>query len=149
MVKVSRATKEDIEAIRHLSAIYGHKLLIEECLFNHRDIALQARLETGELAGFVWAGLMASNQIAYVDKVMVHPEHSSVGVLPSLYKELFRIALKRGVRQAFGVIKRDQYHDKSAKAALHMAWGADSLPYTYVMADLSHMMRELENHNGR
>ncbi len=149
MIKVSRATKSDIGAIRHLSAKYGHKLLIEECLFNNKDIALQARDEEGMLLGFVWGGLMANNQICYVDKVMVDPEHSNKGVLPALYKELFKIALKKNVRKAFGMIRHDQYHDRSAKAALHMAWGADSLPYTLVLSDLEHMKKELEAHNGQ
>lgn len=155
MISVSRATKQDLGAIRHLSAKYGHKLLIEECLFNSRDIAIQARSEEGVLVGFVWGGLMGSNQICYVDKVMVDPEFRGMGVLPGLYKELFRVALRRGVKKAFGVIRQDQFHDKSAKGAMHMAWGADSFPYTYVQADLAHMVKELdahqvqEAHNGR
>lgn len=149
MISISRATKSDLSAIRHLSAIYGEKMSIDECLFNSRDIALQARLDNGYLAGFVWAGLMANGKIAYVDKVMVHPEMSDMGVLPALYKELFAAALRRGVKQAFGFIRHDLYHDKSAKAALHMAWGADSLPYTMVRADLAHMKEELEAYNGR
>lgn len=149
MISVSRATKQDLGAIRHLSAKYGNKLLIEECLFNNRDIAIQARSSDGALIGFVWGGLMASNQICYVDKVMVDPSASGLGVLAAMYKELFKIALRRGVKKAFGVIRQDQYHDKSAKGAMHMAWGADSLPYTLVNADLSHMLKELEAHHGR
>lgn len=148
MIRVSKANKEDLNAIRHLSAIYGHKMVIEDYLINKRDIALQARHEDGSLVGFVWCGLMGSNKIGYVDKVMVHPEYSDQGVLAALYTELFKVGLKLGVRQAFGIIRHDQYHDKSAKGALHMAWGADPLPYTHVMADLNHMKAELEAHNG-
>lgn len=143
MISISRATKADIGALRHLSAIYNHKLSIEEYMFNNRDIAIQARAETGELIGFVWGGLMGNNSLCYVDKVMVHPQYSDQGVLPRLYKELFKIALKRGVKQAFGIIRHDEYHDRSAKAALNMAWGGDALSYTYVYASLEFMKKEL------
>jgi len=155
MISVSRASREDLPAIRHLSAIYGHKLTVEDYHLNGNDIALQARADNGEMAGFVWAGLMARNKIAYIDKVMVNPEYTSKGVLPLLYKELFRLGIARGVKTVFGIIRQDKYHDKAAKAALHMAFGGDSLPYTYVYADMAHMISELdahkvqEAHNGR
>lgn len=146
MISVSKATREDLPAIHHLSAIYGHKLQVEDYHLNGNDIALQARADSGELAGFVWAGLMAKNKVAYIDKVMVNPEYSSQGVLPMLYKELFKIGINRGVKQVFGIIRQDRYHDKAAKAALHMAFGGDALSYTYVYADMSHMISELDAH---
>lgn len=149
MITVSKARREDLPSIRHLSAIYGHKLLVEDYHLNNNDIALQARADNGDIAGFVWAGLMAKNKVAYVDKAMVHPDYSMHGVLPKLYLELMHIGIRRGVKQVFGIIRQDQYHDKAAKAALHMAFGGDELPYTYVYADVRHMISELEAHNGR
>lgn len=144
MISISKATKADLAAVLHLSQLYGFKMPIDETLFNPTDIALQARDESGALVGFVWMGLMAKGTLGYVDKVMVDPAYSGKKVvLPALYKELFTIALRRKVKQAFGIIRHDQFHDKAAKAALNMAWGADAVPYTYVLAQAAHMAREL------
>jgi N-acetylglutamate synthase-like GNAT family acetyltransferase len=146
VIRISKATREDLPAIRHLSSKYGHKLVVEDHHLNNRDLALQARNEEGKLVGFVWAGLMANSKIAYVDKVMVDPEYSGKRlVLPSLYKKLLELAIKRGVRDMFGFIRQDQYHDRSAIAALHMAVGGEEIPYTHVFAQLKHMELELKN----
>lgn len=139
---ISRCTKADLPAIQYLMGQYAKTTITPEHL-NKKDIALQARLESGELIGFVWCGLMANNTIGYVDLVTVDPTHTGRGVIHALYHELLVIAYNKGVRKAFGIIRHDQYHLKSAKAALRMAWGGDTSSYSHVYADLNFMKKEL------
>lgn len=140
---ISRCHKSDLPAIQYLMHKYGDKCIVTEDHINKKDIALQARLPSGELTGFVWCGLLANNTIAYIDKVTVDPEHTHRGVINSLYKELFKIAHRRGARTVFGFIRHDQYHLKSAKAALRMGLGGDTVSYTHVFADLNFMKKEI------
>lgn len=140
---ISRCHKSDLPAIQYLMELYGNKCIVEANHINKKDIALQARLESGELIGFIWCGLMANNTIAYVDKVTVDPAHTGNGVIHNLYKELFKIAYSKGVKQVFGIIRHDAYHLKSAKAALRMGLGGDTISYTHVFADLNKMKSEL------
>jgi N-acetylglutamate synthase-like GNAT family acetyltransferase len=144
MITISKAKKEDLTAIRHLASKYNFKCLIPDYIINKKDLALQARDDTGALVGFVWVGLMCGGKLGYVDKVMVDPEYSGKReVLPSLYKELFKLAKSVGIVDVYGIIRHDQYHDRSAKAALTMAWGADSAPYTYVFSNIKKMSNDL------
>lgn len=143
MITVKRARKEDFNAIHALLGQYGKMSITPEHL-QGRDIALQARDAEGKVVGFVWAGLMANDTVAYVDKVSVAPECAKKQVSQALYKRLFEIALKRGVRQAFGIIRHDAYHDRAAMNALKMAFGADKEPYTYVSGDLMQMHADLK-----
>lgn len=110
---------------------------------NKKDIALQARLESGELIGFLYCGLMANNTIAYIDKVAIDPSHTGKGVINAMYKELFKIAYSKGVKSVFGFIRHDEYHLKSCKAALRMGLGGDPVSYTHVFANLNFMKSEL------
>ena len=142
---ISRATKEDLPAVRALMNQYGNKMLVEEYHLNRRDIALQARDNDGKLAAFVWGGLMANNQVMYIDKVACDPQYIGKGLINQLYKELFKLALKRGVREGFGIIRQDQYHDKACVNALKMAFGADRHSYTHVSGSASHILKELES----
>lgn len=141
---ISRASKQDLPAIRFLMQQYGNKMIVTEDHLNKRDIALQARIE-GELVGFAWGGLMAKNTIMYIDKVAVDPKHNKQGIVKFLYKELFKQALQLGVKQGFGMIRQDQYHDRACINALKMAFGADSLPYTHVFGEAGHISKELES----
>lgn len=140
---ISKCHKSDLPAIRYLMLQYGNKMIVEETHLNKKDIALQARLESGELIGFLWCGLMANNTIAYMDKVAVDPAHTGNGVINALYIELFRIAYKKGVRTVIGFVRQDEYHLKSCKAALKMGLGGDAISYTHVYADLNFMKSEL------
>lgn len=149
MITVKRATKKDLPAIRFLMQKYGNKMLVCEWHINNKDIALQARHDDGTLVGFVFGGLMANNKVCYVDKIAIDPEYRKQGIANKLYQELFKVALNRGVVQAFGVIKQDEYHDASCVNALKMAFGADNKPYTYVQGNLAYMKAELEASNGR
>jgi N-acetylglutamate synthase-like GNAT family acetyltransferase len=141
---ISRATKQDLPAIQYLMQVYGNKMIVTEDHLNRKDIALQARADDGALVGFVWGGLMVNNTVMYIDKLAVAPEYAKQGVALKLHKELLKLGLKLGVKQGFGVIRRDEYHDKSCMSALKMAFGAEELPYTYVMGDTMNIVKELE-----
>ncbi len=141
---ISKATKQDLPAIRYLMQQYGNKCIVTEDHINKRDISLQARID-GNLVGFVWGGLMAKNTIMYIDKVAVDPLYVKQGIVKVLYKELFKQALKLGVKQGFGIIKQDKYHDKACINALKMAFGADSVSYTHVYGEANNIIKELES----
>jgi predicted GNAT superfamily acetyltransferase len=123
---------------------YGNKLTLTESHLNKKDLALQARTDSGELVAFMWAGFMANGTVVYIDKVVCRPDYSGSGVVRALYAEALRIGVSRGVREAFGIIRQDQYHDKAAANALKTAFGSDGYNYTYVVADIQHCVRELQ-----
>jgi N-acetylglutamate synthase-like GNAT family acetyltransferase len=148
-MNVRRAKKTDLGGIQELMALYGHKMTVEGHHINHRDVSLVAVTDDGQIVGFVWAGLMAQNKVAYLDKFVVHPEHAGKKVGHALALKAFEIGKKLGVQDVFGIIKRDAYHDKSAINALKMAFSADREPYTFVRTNLDFMMSELEDKNGR
>lgn len=141
---ISTATKQDIPAIQYLLASYGSKLSLDPALINNKDIALQARDESGKLIGFLWVGLMAKNTLGYMDKFCVDKDYSKKGVGKALALALKDRLVKRRVKTVFGIIRQDQYHDKSAMNALRMAVGGDQISYTYVIADVAHAIQELE-----
>jgi N-acetylglutamate synthase-like GNAT family acetyltransferase len=134
-VYISRASKQDLPAIKELLHQYA-KFTVEAYHLTKRDLAFMARLESGELVGFMWVGLMANNKIAYVDKVTIHPKFHKQGILQKLYAEAFKQAFMRGVEFAEGYIRQDQFHEASGVQALRMAFGGDSLPYTRVFAQV-------------
>jgi GNAT superfamily N-acetyltransferase len=123
---------------------YG-KLVATESLFNHRDIALQARLDSGELVGFLWVGLMAKGTLGYIDKFCVDPAYAGKGVGTALAMGMKEELVKRKVKTVFGLIQQDEYHEKSAMNALKSAMGAHKLPYTFVEADVAHAVEELKS----
>lgn len=143
MVIVSHCKLSDLSAIKNLLSLYGKKIEITPAHLNKRDISLQARLPSGELVGFVWCGLMANKTLAYVDKAVIHPDHHHQGILNTLYKALFKRAYELGIKEVFAIIRQDEYHDASAVNTLKMAVGADSLNYTYVVAKLDKMKKDL------
>lgn len=144
MILISRAKKEDLPAIQHLMRMYGNKCQVEKEHLNHKDIALQARLDSGELVGFLWVGLMANNSLGYIDKFAVDSNYSGKKIGNQLAHAMLKEVNKRKVKQVFGIIKQDQYHDKSAINALKMAIRSDVTPYTYVIADLNMLNLELK-----
>lgn len=141
MIYITRASKSDLPAIQDLMNKYG-KCIVESYHLNKKDIALQARLETGELVGFIWAGMLAENRVVYMDKVAIDPNHHKQNILIALYKELFKIAYNKGVKEVTGFIKHDEYHIAGCKQALKMGLGADATSYTYVRAQLEFMKNE-------
>lgn len=145
---ISRATKADINAISYLMQESG-KMSVSEDLFNNRDIALQAREDSGELIGFLWCGLMAKNSIGYLDKLAVSKKGNHKLARKMLGLAMKDELVKRKVRSVFGLIMHDQYHDRAAINALQWAFGAHSAPYTYVEADVQNSIKELEALNGR
>lgn len=140
---ISRCHKSDLPAIQYLMHLYGNKCVVGPEHINKKDIALQARLESGELIGFIWVGLMANNTIGYFDKVAVDPAHSGKGVINALYRESFKVLYHKGVKQVFGIIRHDAYHLKSCKAALRMGLGGDPVSYTHVFANMNFIKSEL------
>lgn len=139
---VHKATKQDFPAIHFLMSRYG-KMTVQPEHLNSKDITLCARDDSGKLVGFLYIGLMAQGTVGYIDKFAVDPEYAGKGVGQLLAKEALKACLKRGVREVFGVIRQDQFHEKSAMNALKMAFSAHKEPYTYVSAQLQHMVAEL------
>jgi N-acetylglutamate synthase-like GNAT family acetyltransferase len=139
---IHKASKQDLPAIRMLMQSYG-KMVVGPEHVNQRDIALCARDDEGRLVGFLYMGLMAQNKVGYLDKFCVDRGLAGKGVGSALAMACFEAAKKRGVREVFGVIRQDEFHEKSAMNALKMAFGAHKEPYTYVSADLNHMAAEL------
>lgn len=105
-----------------------------------KDILIVAK-DTSGVIGVIWGGLMAGNTICYIDKLAV--TERGLGVGKALCRKLFEEALSRGVKECFGIIRRDQYHDGCAINALKLAVGADSLPYTFVSGNMQFMKSEL------
>lgn len=141
MIKIRRAKRADIDQINQLLGSYGLQT-IDQSFVNHRDIALVAESE-GQIVGFVWAGLMRQNKSAYLDYFTVSREHARQGVGHALARETLNRFKRMGVERAFGVIERDEFHDKSALNALKMGMYAQERPYTYVYGYVSHSCREL------
>lgn len=143
MICIKPAYKDDMRAIQRLLD-YSGKCTITPEHFNHKDIALQARnMETGEVLGFVWAGLMAKNTIMYIDKAAVHPEHSKKQILNKLYKELLKEVLRLNVKHVFGIIRLDQWHDRSAVNALKMGSKLDPFKYSYFYSNIDELPQEV------
>lgn len=143
LINVTKCKAGDLFAIQHLMSMYDKKLDITAAHINKRDISLQARLATGELVGFVWCGLLANKTLCYMDKVVIHPDFHRKQILNELYTELFKIAYKMGVKQVFGIIRHDEYHDASGVQALRMGMGADKESYTYTFGNLDKMKSDL------
>lgn len=141
---IHKASKQDYPAIHLLMSRYG-KMSVNPEHLNSKDISLCARDGEGKLVGFVYVGLMAQGTVGYIDKFVVDPEYAGKGVGNALARAAFQAATKRGVREVFGVIRQDQYHEQSAVNALKMAFGAHKESYTYVCADLRHMASELRS----
>ena len=138
---ISRAAKHDLPAIQYLLAKYG-KMTITKDHLNNRDIAVQARDE-GALVGFAWGGLFANNTIMYIDKVAVDPAYVGNGIVNKMYHFLVHLGIKAGVKQGFGHIKHDEYHDKACINALKMSFGSDNAPFTLVYADAENILKAM------
>ena len=128
---IKRATRQDLPAVLALSKRYPDKLFaIKDYLFNSRDIALQARTDTGELVGFIWGGLMAGNRLMYIDMALVDPEYVSLGVFQALAEALELQAQKRGVKSCFAVTLHDAHYPAVCKAALKRNYKSSGVAYT-------------------
>lgn len=140
---VRLAHRQDFDAIVSLLNEYG-KFTITPRHINHRDISIIAYSPEGQCIGFLWAGLMAGNTVAYIDKFCVKKEFNGNRLGKRMAIRAMQEGVKRGVREVFGIIRQDDYHDKSAMNALKSAIGADTLPYTFVRADLNYMVSEMK-----
>jgi N-acetylglutamate synthase-like GNAT family acetyltransferase len=138
---IRRAKRADLAQINQLLNTYGLST-IDRSFVNHRDVALVAEID-GKVVGFVWAGLMRQNKTAYIDYFTVSKELSKQGVGHTLARETLTLFNKLGVERAFGVIERDEFHDKSAFNALKMGMYAQERPYTYVYGFIPHSCKEL------
>lgn len=148
MINLYRATKQDLPAVSELLNTYGKQSIYPEML-NNKDIAIQARDETGTCVGFIWCGLMAQNTVGYIDMFTVHPDHANKGIGKMLAQALMDTCLKRRVRSVFGVIKHDQYHNKSAMNALRYAMAAYPDNFTFVYADVRNSALEVQSLEAR
>lgn len=138
---IRRAKRSDVDGINQLLASYGLQL-IDQSYVNHRDVCLVAEID-GQIVGFLWAGLMRQNKTAYLDYFTVSREHAKKGVGNALALACLSKFHKMGVERAFGVIQRDEFHDKSAVNALKMGMYSQEKPFTYVYGYVAHSAREL------
>jgi predicted N-acetyltransferase YhbS len=86
---------------------------------------------------------MRQNKTAYLDYFTVSRSHTKQGLGHELAKETLELFHTMGVERAFGVIQRDEFHDKSAFNALKMGMYAQEQPYTYVYGFIPHSLKEL------
>lgn len=138
---IRRAKRADIGRINKLLHSYNVPA-IDSSHVNHRDVALVSESEDN-INGFLWAGLMRQNKTAYLAYFTVSPEMSKQGVGAALAKECLQLFDKMGVQQAFGIIERDEFHDKSAFNALRMGMRAKEQPCTYVYGIVPSSIKEL------
>lgn len=139
---IKKAIKSDLPAIKHLMATYG-KMEVDASLLNSRDIALQARLDSGELVGFTWIGVMANGTLGYSDKTTVDPAYAHQGVAAALLKEALKQCHSRGVKQVIGMVRQDEFHDKCLMGALRVGSHIGDLPYTLVYTNIKNSINEL------
>ena len=143
MIYLNEAKLTDLGAIKELTHIYG-KDPVTEAHFNHRDIAIQAREEEGRLVGFIWAGLMAKNTIAYVGDLFVHPDVKNRKVGFKLCAMMLCKLLEKGVQTSIGFIEQNQYHDRSAINCLKTSMGSTGIPCTMLYSDRERALKTLE-----
>lgn len=141
-MQILRAKKKHLYKIRDLLSQCG-KGDIESCDLNSRDIGLIA-MDDNRVVGFIWCGLMSQGRFGYLDKFAILPEYSGKGLAKSLGVAMLDYLAKNRVKDVFGVIKQDKYHDKSALNALKFAMGAKEDPYTYVYANINKTINELK-----
>lgn len=131
---VRLAKPKDLKAINELLSDYDlHPL--DPATINHRDISVIAE-DKGKVVGFIWAGLMKKNTLAYVDSYCVAKDLHKSGVGRKLAVKAYEEAAKRGVKKFFGIIKLDEYHDASAVNALKVAMKTDGGNYRYVFGEI-------------
>ncbi len=94
---ISKAHKQDLPAIKALLEPTG-KFLFEDQAINKRDLAYQVRLESGELIGFIWCGIMAGGKVGYIDHFCVKPEHAKSGVGKGLIEQILLEAKARKIK---------------------------------------------------
>lgn len=137
----------DLTQIHDLCRMYKAYESMPNEYINSRDLCLVYE-EGDQILGYIWAGLMARNTVAYVGGFVVHPEHSHRGIGAKLARRLLEIGRGRGVKSFVATIKHDEHHDKSAVACLRTGAGADPLPCTFIRGNLDFMhsqLKELEN----
>lgn len=139
---ICSAKPKHFNDINELQKAYGLRS-IEPLSINHRDISLVALDVQGRVVGFIWMGLMAGNTRGYIDHFVVLPDYAKQGVGFQLGKALYDRAFKRGVREVFGVIRHNEFHDKSAMNALKFGLVAHSEPYTYVCGEANYIKSQL------
>jgi N-acetylglutamate synthase-like GNAT family acetyltransferase len=138
---IRRAKRTDLAKINSLLNTYGLQT-IDLTYINHRDVCLVAEVD-GNIVGFVWAGLMRQNKAAYLDYFTVSKDHAKQGIGQALAAATLKHFARIGVERAFGVIERDEFHDRSAVNALKMGMFAQERPYTYVYGFVNHSAKEL------
>jgi N-acetylglutamate synthase-like GNAT family acetyltransferase len=141
-MRILQAHREDLDAVNQLLHGFGRPGITADYL-NSRDIALQVRSDNGQLVAFAWGGFMANNTVFYIDKVACNPEWHGKGIIPKLYLELMKKAIKRGAKEGFGVIRKDKYYSASGMNALKMAFSADAYDYSFVSGQAAHLVSEL------
>ncbi len=141
MTRIRRAYQADLDDINSLLEGYSINPVTRDCI-NDKDIAVVA-CEAKRVVGFVWCGLMAKNTVGYLANFVVAQDCAGSGVGERLLKHTLEVLKKKSVKQVFGTIKQDEYHDKSAYNALKIAMGADKLPHTYVTGNVQKMVQEV------
>lgn len=144
MIIVRTATKQDLNEIQVLLGKYDNIMQVNSEHLNNYDVALQARLDSGELVGFIWCGLMANKTLGYVDKFVVDPKYANQKVGLLLCQTLTKTLLTLGIKEAIGYIRQDEYHDKSALNALKTVMKTDRVSYTQVSAKRDSVLKMIK-----
>lgn len=139
-MRARKARPRDYSEIEAL--LQRHRMTADPSLINHRDVALVA-FDGDRIIGFLWVGLMAKNQMGYIDKFVVSSEYAGKGVGHELAQAALKECVKRGVREVHGFIREDASHYACGFNALKMAMASDGLPYTYVRGQLDFIVSEL------
>lgn len=142
MTEIVRARHQHLEAINALLRTYGLGS-IDKTYLNSRDIGLCACYK-GKVIGFIWLGLMRQNKSCYLDFFTIDPTFTHKGVSRDLALEALKLGNRLGVEHWFGIVERDDSHDKVAMDALKIAMFAKNKPCTYMYGYTEHMIRELK-----
>lgn len=146
-MRALKANRQDLDGINSICAKYGIKTVAPEYI-NSKDLSLVAK-DGNKVVGFIWCGILCQGTKGYIDCFVVDPEYQGMGVGQLLAHKLLKVALKKGVRETFGIIAHGAYHDNSAMNALKMAMMAAPKTYTYVYADVTNTVNELKGANSQ
>lgn len=145
---IRRAKRNDLKAINQLRNQYGMPS-IDKSHINHRDVAIVAQ-DGPLIVGYMWAGLMRQNKMAYIDNVVVSRDYAKQGTVPKMYQYALEIGQKIGVQEIFGIIAKGDFFERAAYNALRTAVGSDGKEYVQVRAHLPTILKELRGlNNGR
>lgn len=131
-MKLRRVKSEELNAVNKLLAQHGINPIGSEFL-NKRDISIGA-YDGDKLVGFIWAGLMASDTVAYIDVFTIDPAYANKQLGEKLGNKLRHVVEKKKVNRIFGVIADTGTGIASCKSAIRIGLKPSELKY-YIVQD--------------